>query len=100
MRRLREGKDRAIVFGADKILRDRAARGSHAALIGASQIGANLLPTGTIIKRTKHMIAGREEHIGVMRRKHDREGPLETISEILGRPAAGRLGPDANIARL
>ncbi len=94
MRRLRKSEDRAVVFGADEIFRDWTAGGSNAALLVACQIGAYLFPTGTLIRRTEHVIAGCEEHIGVVRRKHNREGPLEAVFEILGRPAAGGFGPD------
>src|SRR5579883_888236 len=46
------------------------------------------------------MIAGGEKDMWIVRREHNREGPLEAVLQVAGGPAAGSLGPDRDIARL
>src|SRR5262249_45209688 len=99
-RRLREGENRAVILGARIVLRDLAARGFLLRHIVARQVRAGYLPTRALVRRAEHVIAGDIEDVRIVRREHDRRGPVETAPDTLRAPAEMRPRPDIDVAPL
>ena len=100
VRRLGEREDRRVVLDVCRVQRNRAARRSELALVGAGQVRADLLPALTAVGRLEQHVRRDVEHVRVVRRYDYRVGPLEAVAVVLGAEAAALLGPDGDDPRL
>ena len=98
--RLGEREDRAVVLRAGVVLGDWSAGGAELAFVVAREVGADALPGRPLVGGSEDAIAGRVQDVRVVRRVHDRRGPLESVPQRLGALACARLGPDHDVARL
>ena len=77
--RLGEREDGAVDLGARGVLVDRPARGAKLLGVVAGQVGADRPPGVAVVARAEDALAAGVEHVGIVRRERDGEGPLEAV---------------------
>src|SRR5579875_210264 len=82
--RFAERKDSVVDLSSGIVLGKRTARRTLFRFIVTGQIGANDLPAMSAVSRAEQMVAADVEHIWVVWRKFDREGPLEAVLQSIG----------------
>ena len=95
-----EGEDGVVVFDAGVVLRDRPAGRCLLRLIVARQIGADGLPALAFVGGLHQHVGADVERLGIVRRKGDREAPLEAILQRVRAVAHGVIGPGVDVAHL
>ena len=83
-RRLGNGEHRVVVFHAGDVERDRPAGGLLLALVIAREIRTDGCPARAMVGALKNYFSSGVEHIGIVRRKQNRFGPLKTMLEFAG----------------
>ncbi len=94
--RFRHREDGVVVFDACIVLGDDATSGPLLRLIVAREVQADGHPGLALIRGLEQDVAGRVEHLGVVRRKHDGEVPLEAILHAFRAVTHGVIGIDSN----
>src|SRR5262249_39754482 len=86
-RRLHHREDSAVVLDAGVVFGYWSSGRTLFGLIVSREIFADLLPALSFIGRLEQNVRRSVKGVGVMRRKYDREIPLETVFQIRGSPA-------------
>ena len=81
-RRFRKRKNRVVIFNRRDVVRERTAARLLFAFIVAREIAADLRPALAVIGRFENALRCGVKRVRVVRRKHKRRGPLETMDEI------------------
>ena len=89
LRRFGHGRDRAVVFGARVISRDRPARPLLPPLVVAGQVGADRRPGLSTVRGPEEDVGGVVDHLGVVGRAGDRGRPAEAVLHVRRAVARG-----------
>ena len=74
-----DGEDGVVVFGAGIVEGNFAAGGLLLALVVASEVGADGRPVHAAVGGFEEALAAVVERVGIVRREHERGGPLEAM---------------------
>src|SRR5215472_11003822 len=80
--RFRQREHRVVILDRGDVIRQRATTWLLLRLIVAREIATDLCPALSAIRRFENAFACCVNHIGVMRRNHERRDPLKTMDEI------------------
>ncbi len=80
--RFGQRKHRVVILDRSDVVRQRTATWLLFRFVVAREIAADLRPALSVIRRFENAFARCVNHIGVMRRKHERRDPLKTMDEI------------------
>ena len=91
--RFGEGGQGAVVLGPARVAGDGAAGGAELVRGRAGQVGAHRLPVLSLVDGAEQPVAAGVEHVRVVRREPDREGPPEPVPELTRPHSAVVFGP-------
>ena len=94
--RLGERVQGAVMLRPARVQGDRPARGAELVGRRAGEVGADRLPALPFVGAAEHPVAARVEHVRIVRREEDREGPSEAVPELPRPHAAVVLRPDVD----
>ena len=80
--RFSDGRDRAVVFGARVVARDRTTRPLLSPLVVASQVGADRRPGLAAVGGPEEDVRGVVNHLRIVRRSGDRGRPAESVLHV------------------
>ena len=99
-RRFRDGEDGVVVLDARDVLRDRSAGGGLLGLVVAGQVPAHGGPALAPVARLEQPLRTPVERLGIVRRHHERRGPVEAMLEVGSRAPRGIERPYRDVLRL
>src|SRR6185503_14278713 len=82
------------------VVRRQASRDLLVRFVVQREIGADLLPALTAIRRAVHVLTAGIDGVVIVRRERERERPVEAVLHVGRGGADGHLGPDLHLAHL